>query len=127
MSALRRLLAGVLSVSIMATAFPMPVQGAMLGTDTVLRASPSLEHARIAALLDRAEVRMHLESYGVSAADVQARLAALTDQEAAELAARIDSLPAGGIIGAIVFVFLVLLVTDILGFTKIFPFTRPIR
>ena len=28
---------------------------------------------------------------------------------------------------AVVFVFLVLLVTDILGFTKVFPFTRSIR
>ncbi|HVJ23762.1 MAG TPA: PA2779 family protein, partial [Burkholderiales bacterium] len=52
-----------------------------------------------------------------------------TDAEAAELAARIDDLPAGGIgiVGAILVVFLVLLLTDILGYTKIFPFTRSAR
>ena len=63
---------------------------------------------------------------GVSPQDAQARAAALTDAEAAELAARIDELPAGGIgiVGAILIVFLVLLLTDILGYTKIFPFTR---
>jgi hypothetical protein len=57
------------------------------------------------------------------------RVAALSDAEAAELAARIESLPAGGIglVGAIVLVFLVLLLTDILGYTKIFPFTRPVK
>jgi hypothetical protein len=39
-----------------------------------------------------------------------------------------DKAPAGGgIIGAIVLVFLVLLLTDILGFTKVFPFTRSVR
>ena len=38
-----------------------------------------------------------------------------------------DKAPAGGIIGVILFVFFVLLVTDILGFTKVFPFTRSIR
>jgi cytochrome c1 len=73
-------------------------------------------------------VQARLQVYGVSVADVKARVAAMTDQEAADLAARIDSLPAGGdILGAIVLIFLVLLLTDILGFTKIFPFTRPIK
>ena len=33
----------------------------------------------------------------------------------------------GDLIGAVVLVFLILLLTDILGFTKIFPFTRPVR
>jgi UPF0716 family protein affecting phage T7 exclusion len=52
----------------------------------------------------------------------------MTDDEAAQLAAQLDSLPTGGsIVGAIVLVFLVLLITDILGFTKIFPFTRSVR
>ena len=46
---------------------------------------------------------------------------------AARLAGQIDQAPAGGIIGVILFVFFVLLVTDILGFTKVFPFTRSIR
>ncbi|HET7669436.1 MAG TPA: PA2779 family protein, partial [Burkholderiales bacterium] len=49
--------------------------------------------------------------------------------EVAQLAAQIDSLPAGGdsILGLLVLVFVILLITDILGLTKIFPFTRPIR
>jgi len=56
-------------------------------------------------------------------------VAALSDDEVGKLAANIDALPAGGadIIGAILLVFIVLLITDILGFTKIFPFTRPVR
>jgi hypothetical protein len=67
--------------------------------------------------------------YGVSPADVKARVAALTDDEAAELAARIDELPAGGvsILGVALIVFLVLLLTDILGYTKVFPFTKPMK
>jgi hypothetical protein len=60
---------------------------------------------------------------------VKARVAALTDAEAAELAARIDELPAGGVsvLGAALIVFLVLLLTDILGYTKVFPFTRQMK
>ena len=53
---------------------------------------------------------------------------ALTDQEAQLLAGRIDKLPAAGdVIGALLLVFILLLITDILGYTKVFPFTRPIR
>src|SRR5204863_8976075 len=51
------------------------------------------------------------------------------DEEVAQLAGQLDRLPAGGegIIGALVIVFLVLLTADLLGLTKVFPFTRPVR
>ena len=39
-----------------------------------------------------------------------------------------DELPAGGdLLGAAVLIFLVLLFTDIMGYTKVFPFTRSAR
>lgn len=126
MNRFRRLIASLLIVSLTGLGLPLPAHAGMIGTDS-LAASGAREH--ITGLLERAEVRVRLEAYGVSPADVKARVAALTDEEAAELAARIDGLPAGGeaIIGAILIVFLVLLITDILGYTKIFPFTRPVR
>ena len=68
-----------------------------------------------------------LEKLGVNATDARDRVASLTDEDAARLAGQIDQAPAGGIIEVILFVFFVLLVTDILGFTKVFPFTRSIR
>ena len=68
----------------------------------------------------------------MSAEEAKARVAALSDDEARRLAAKLDSLPAGGggfetvlWIGFLVFV--ILLITDILGFTKVFPFTRPAK
>jgi hypothetical protein len=84
---------------------------------------------QIQRLLDRTDVQTRLEAYGVQAADVKARVAAMSDDEVAQLAAKIDQLPAGGegIIGALLIVFIVLLITDILGFTKVFPFTKPIK
>jgi hypothetical protein len=73
-----------------------------------------------------------LQAHGVSIEQAKARVIALSNAEAAQLAAQIDSLPAGGsaagaLIGAVLIVFLVLLLTDILGFTKVFPFTKPIK
>ncbi len=84
---------------------------------------------RVALALARDEVRARLEAYGVSNVQAQARVAALSDEEAVQLAERLDSLPAGGdgIVGARLLVFLVLLLTDIAGLTKVFPFTRSIR
>jgi hypothetical protein len=121
---LRRMIASLLMVSLAGMSLPLPVQAGMVGTDAVVS---SAERDRIASFLEREDVRQQLQAQGVSPADVKARVAALTDEEAAQLAAHMDSMPAGGIVGAIVLVFLVLLLTDILGFTKIFPFTRPVR
>jgi hypothetical protein len=122
----RRLIAGLLIASISNLAIPLPAQAAMMATDAATTPS-SGDRAKIASMLDRADVRAQLEANGVNPAEVKARVAALTDDEAAELAARMEQLPAGGIIGAIVFIFLVLLITDILGLTKVFPFTRSVR
>ncbi len=83
---------------------------------------------RLASELDRPELQARLQQWGVSAEDAKARVAALSDEEAAALVAKIDQAPAGGdVLGVILFVFVLLLITDILGFTKVFPFTRSIR
>ena len=122
---IRRFVSFLLIVSLASLGAVAPAQAALVATDAVVAGA---ERNRIASLLDRSEVRAQLQAYGVDPAQVKARVATLTDEEAAQLAAQIDSLPSGGsIVGAIVFVFLVLLITDILGFTKIFPFTRPVR
>ena len=126
----RRLIAVLLVSSISAMAMPQPAQAKMIATGSAVATG---DRARIASLLDRSEVSAQLEALGVSVADAKARVAALGDAEAAQLAGQIDSLPAGAdggisaLIGAAVFVFLVLLITDLLGLTKIFPFTRSVR
>lgn len=118
----RRIIASLLVICI---ALPLPTQAAMVATDKVLGAP---QRAHVSQWLARDDVQARLGQYGVKPADVQARIAAMSDDEVAQLAGKIDALPAGGdIIGAIVLVFLVLLLTDILGFTKIFPFTKPIK
>ena len=122
---LRRLIASLLIVSIAGLGLPLPAQAGMVGTDAVV--STSGERERIATFLEREDVRQQLQAQGVSPQDVQARVAALTDDEAAQLAGRIDSLPAGGVLGLILLIFVILLITDILGLTKVFPFTRTAR
>ena len=118
----RRLIASLLVICI---AMPLPTQAAMVATDKALGIH---EREHVSQYLSRADVQARLSQFGVTASDVQARIAAMSDDEVAQLSGKIDALPAGGdILGAIVLIFLVLLLTDILGFTKVFPFTKPIK
>ena len=121
-----RTVASLLIVCMTGLGLPLPAHAGMVATDAAVASG---DRERIATFLDRAEVRARLQAQGVNPADVKARVAALTDEEAAQLAGRIDSLPAGGadVLGVLLVVFLVLLLTDILGFTKIFPFTKSVR
>jgi len=74
----------------------------------------------------RPELQAKLQESGVSLDDAQARIAALTDQEVSALARQIESAPAGGtdILAFVLIIFIVLLITDIMGFTSVFPFVK---
>ena len=129
MSFSRRAIATTLAVCILAAGTPTSGHAARISSDTAIAGA---DRERIIDVLERAEVRAQLQGLGVKPADVQARVAAMSDAEAAQLAAQLDQLPAGGdgvgaIVGAILIVFLVLLITDILGLTKVFPFTKPMK
>jgi hypothetical protein len=121
-----RLLCAYLIAAIGFLGMTQSVQAAMIGSEQALMASTG-DRERVLHFLDRGDVVTKLESMGVSPADARARVATMSDSEAAFVASNIEAAPAGGIIEVILFVFLVLLLTDILGFTKVFPFTRPIR
>ncbi len=113
--------AGLVQAAPMALATP-----ALIGTEQAAAAQPG--RALLAQTLARSDVIAGLQSRGVSVEAAQARVAALTDAEAAQVAAQIDQAPAGGdALGVILTIFVILLITDILGFTKVFPFTRAIR
>ena len=70
---------------------------------------------------------------GVDPKEALIRIASLTNEEMKSLSDQIKKSQAGGdfgvgtIVGAAVFIFIVLLITDILGLTKVFSFTRSIR
>lgn len=95
----------------------------IVGTEALLNAGQN--RATVETFLARTDVREQLTALGVDPAQASLRAASMTDAEVQALADRIDSLPAGGdAVGAIVFIFLVLLVTDLLGLTDVFPFVK---
>jgi hypothetical protein len=131
MKRVQRLLAVLLTVCFANATMIQTAHASLISTEQVARAAATGEaesgHARLAAMLARADVQAEMERQGLDAALAAERIAALTDEEATMLADEVDRAPAGGIIGAILLVFFVLLVTDILGLTKVFPFTRSVR
>ncbi|HQS36603.1 MAG: hypothetical protein B7Y16_06050 [Methylotenera sp. 24-45-7] len=128
----KRFLSAFLAVSILFTGSIQTVQAAMISTEQVAAASAfsaagNDDRSRIVAALSREDVQAAMVARGIDPAQAQGRVAAMTDEEASVVASQLDTAPAGGIIGVIVLIFLVLLLTDILGFTKVYPFTRSVR
>ena len=72
------------------------------------------------ATLARADVQQTMVEMGVDPVQAQLRVAALNEQELAQLQSRIDAVPAGGILGLIGAVFIVLLILEVTGVIDIF-------
>jgi len=119
----------VMMMLMLSLGMPLTASAGMVGTEqAVNHALAEQSRAKIMALVGRDDVRAQMEARGVTAEQAKARVNALTDDEVLQVSEKMDQLPAGaGVIGILFAVFIVLLVTDILGFTKIFPFTRPIK
>lgn len=123
LKAVSRLL--LLSFAMLSLQIPV-ARAEIIGTDAALSAQQAVaDRARLDQLLGRADVSERLVALGVEPAEVKARVAALSDEEVVALNQKIDQLPAGGdALGVLVFLFVLLLVTDILGFTDVFPFVK---
>jgi hypothetical protein len=76
---------------------------------------------RIDAVLARSEVQKELERLGVDSAEASERVAALNDEELMLLADRLEELPAGGDLLAVVGIaFVVILILELVGAIDIF-------
>ncbi len=126
MKAFNRCIAQALIVCTLGIGMPLPASAGIVTTNQM---QASAERDKVRNFLDRAEVRSQMQALGVDANAARARVDALTDEEAQNLVSRIDQLPAGGdsVLGILFAVFIILLITDLLGLTKVFPFTRSVR
>lgn len=108
-------------------------QAAMVGTDQVIEDQTlASDRERVMQFMAREDVRREMERLGVDPDEAMARAAGMSDAEVQRVAGHLNMLPAGqgaigAIVGAFVIVFLVLLVTDLLGLTDVFPFVRSQR
>jgi hypothetical protein len=129
---MKRVFVGFLLGSFVFVGFTQSVQAVIISTEQVATANTSQRNRdKVAAALAQPEVLAQLQQLGVDKLEAQARVAALTDAEAASIAAEIDKLPAGGSnwawAGWLVGIFVILLITDLVGWTHIFPWTKSNR
>ena len=128
MNKYRRPLSLLLSLLMLLASFGN-AQAAIISNSQVM---DDLEQANNkAALLQtihQVEVQEQLVRMGVSTADIENRINNMTEEEIAQLNQQIDELPAGGdILGIIVLLFIIFVITDVIGATDIFPFIHPVN
>jgi hypothetical protein len=107
-----------------------PLLAAMVPTEATLDkiiAQDARDHLK--TLISRNDIKDALISQGIDPDEAKARVDSLSDSEVIKAADKIEQLPAGrgafgALIGAALIVFIVLLLTDILGFTDVFPFVK---
>ena len=106
-----------------------PVQAAMVGNGQIVaELQAQLDRAEVLQILDRTEAQKQLMALGVSPDMVKQRVAQMTDQEVAQLNRHLAELPAGGdVLGVLLILFIVFIITDMLGATNIFPFVKPVN
>jgi hypothetical protein len=123
----------ILSFILSITLFAQASWAQMASTEALFQQPTTISaKEKIIQFTAREDVKRILGQMDVDPKMIEARVDSMTDKEVSKIAHKIETLPAGSdalgsIVGAVVFVFVVLLITDILGFTKVFGFTRPIR
>ena len=126
-----RLIAAPMAALMFVMSVPIGIANAgLIPTERVVESEAAAgDRTRIYDFLAREDVRAQMIELGVDPAVAVARVAGLSDAEIRDIAGRMDQLPAGqdffgAVLGTALVIFLVLLVTDILGLTDVFPFVR---
>ena len=126
----RGLAVGLAVQLVLATQLATEARAEMIGTDAAIsRYAAQADRDFLLGEVRRQEIRNEIIGLGVDPAEAEARLAALSDAEIASIVAQMDEDSAGasGIVGALLTVFIILLVTDLLCLTRVFNFTRCAR
>jgi len=121
-----RFLTALLAVSILFVSVQPAVNAALVSTsDMVATEQSKLSREYLLSSLEREEVRTALTSQGVDLEMAKQRVASMTDEEVRVLNQKMEEMPAGGgVVGVVVIVFLVLIITDLVGWTDVFPFVK---
>lgn len=126
----RGLAVGLAAQLVLATQLATEARAEMISTDAAIsKYTAKADRDFLLSEVKRQEIRDEIIALGVDPAEAEARLAALSDAEIASIVSQMDEDSAGasGIVGALLTVFIILLVTDLLCLTRVFNFTRCAR
>jgi len=114
----------LLITSILFLSVQPTVNAAIVSTsDLVAEKQSQVDREYLLASLERQEVQAALVSQGVDIEMAKLRVESMTALEIQKLNAKMDELPAAsGVVGTVVLVLVVLLITDLLNLTDVYPF-----
>jgi len=96
-------------------------------TQAGMVSSNSIVDDKFSVVFENQQLMTQLQSMGVSESQLQARLSTMTTEEQAMFFEQMENLPAGQDVLSMAFlIFLVFIVTDIIGATDVFPFVNKI-
>lgn len=118
-------------LSIMLALSPvMSAQAAIVDNDALL-AETTVQHTRdsLQQLFEQDQVRAQLQALGVSQEWARERARTLTDADLARINSGTGQLEAGGdsVLGVLLVIFIIFVITDVIGATDIFPFIHPVK
>ena len=102
-----------------------PLQAAIVGNGSLMT---EITRADLIESLDKTGVQNQLVSRGVDPQAAKFRIQQMNDDELARLQQNFQQLPAGaGGLETVALIFIVLLITDMMGATDIFPFVKKVE
>lgn len=129
MKTMRTAMAWLLSL-LLALSPAISAQAAMLDNASLLAEDP-VEQTRdsLQQLLERNEARQQLQALGVSPEWALERARTLSAGELARINQGIGQLETGSdsVLGVLLVIFIVFVITDVIGATDIFPFIHPVK
>ncbi len=119
----------MLSILALVSLHMAPLQAAMVDNSQLIADSQQqMTKQEVLSQLDRQDVQDKLVAMGVDIDDAKQRIAQMSEQELAQIAQDFEQMPAGsGVIGALLVIFIVFVVTDMLGATDVFSFVHNIN
>jgi len=116
----------VVMIAALSTFVSIPAQAGMVGTVELAGNVQILNASELKAQRDW--IQRQLEANGVSANDAALRVSSLSDQQVQQVQQRLEEMPAGAGVGTVLVIgFVVLVITDLVGLTDVFPFIRPAK
>ncbi|RKX26684.1 MAG: hypothetical protein DRP47_07805 [Candidatus Zixiibacteriota bacterium] len=127
MKTVRRTLALFLSVSLVCVSLGQAQAAIIDNNQVIYQIEQANDKAVLLQTINRIDVQKQLLSMGINGVDLENRINQMTQGEIAQLNQQIDGLPAGGgVLGIVVLIFIVFVITDVVGATDIFPFIHSI-
>ena len=128
MKSFHRTLSLILSLALFCVSFGQSQAAIISNGQVIHQIQHTYDKAALIQTIKHTDIQEQLLGMGVTAADIESRVDQMTQEEITQLNQQIDKLPAGsGAIGLVLVVFLVFVITDVIGATDIFPFIHPVK